>query len=422
MRILYLYPEEWTGRRAREVHTLRTCVALAGAGASVHLLTAGGMDLPQELLRLGLTLAETAAASERLSSTAISRRFGPLKSAWFFRRRFAPWLAQQQRGAQPFDAAFIIHLKAAAMLNGSLTTLPYVFEAHEVFAETPAPGSASLREVEMLERRVLSEAAGVIATSQALARALSSRYFAATKAPRFHIIAHGGAEPVELGSGNAGTGSAEGPFVYAGSLGDWKGLDIAMEALLLLDAQSLTRATRLPELRIIGGNRDEWERLRDTVLSRLPGTVRAGAGERLHWHPRVAGADLPQHLAGTRAGLIPTLPETGSGRYSCPMKLYDYARMGLPVVATDLPSLQSLALDRGDAASGGAPVWCIRVTEPSVAAWKAALLAVPAGEEAARCRPAILAWARRNTWAQRGLRLLAAMEGMGVGRRSAAPS
>ncbi len=42
MRLLYLYSEEWTGRRAREVHTLSTCVALARAGVKVTLVTAGG--------------------------------------------------------------------------------------------------------------------------------------------------------------------------------------------------------------------------------------------------------------------------------------------------------------------------------------------------------------------------------------------
>ena len=43
MRLLYLYPEEWTGRRAREAHTLSTCAALAREGVDVTLVTAGGL-------------------------------------------------------------------------------------------------------------------------------------------------------------------------------------------------------------------------------------------------------------------------------------------------------------------------------------------------------------------------------------------
>src|SRR5271170_4430285 len=74
MRLLYLYPEEWTGRRAREEHTLSTCTALAAQDIDVTLVTAG--VLPRKL-RSVAPVGEKAG----LRFVALSRRFGPVRSA-----------------------------------------------------------------------------------------------------------------------------------------------------------------------------------------------------------------------------------------------------------------------------------------------------------------------------------------------------
>jgi hypothetical protein len=70
------------------------------------------------------------------------------------------------------------------------------------------------------------------------------------------------------------------------------------------------------------------------------------------------------------------------------MKLFDYARCGLPVLSTALPSLQSL--DVGP--------WCAQVPSPTVASWTDALKKFrydPDHAEAARV------WAGEHTWAKR---------------------
>src|SRR5271170_4640089 len=93
MRLLYLYPEEWTGRRAREEHTLSTCLALSQQGLDVTLATAGGLPrLPHE-------------AAPGLRYVELSRTLGPIRSAAIFRRHFHQWLRTQPR----FDLAYIIH-------------------------------------------------------------------------------------------------------------------------------------------------------------------------------------------------------------------------------------------------------------------------------------------------------------------------
>jgi len=124
--ILYLYPEEWTGRRAREVHTLSTCVALARGGSPVTLVTAGGASA----LRAHLRDIAGSDAIVGLELVALSRSFGPIRSAAIFALKFRRWL----RNRETFTQGFTIHLKAATML--AQAGVPYLFEAHEIFAET----------------------------------------------------------------------------------------------------------------------------------------------------------------------------------------------------------------------------------------------------------------------------------------------
>jgi len=353
MRLLYLYPEEWTGRRAREVHTLSTCVALAQSGLIVTLVTAGGRHKLQAHLR------DVAGRAEEpgLKLVTLSRSLGPIRSAGIFRYYFNAW-----RRRQGFDAAYVIHLKAAELLMGA--KIPYLYEAHEIFAETPQKNEADDLRLHELERKVLTQATWRVATSRPLATALQARYDLPND---FTIVPNAGLPPLP-----ESVATGEGPLVYCGSIAEWKGLDVVIDA---------SRDAEIP-LKIVGGSAAEWKRLaaqRDV--------------RHVTWQPRVSLAELPQALAGARAGVIPTQPETPSGRYSCPMKLFDYARCGLPVLSTALPSLQSL--DVGS--------WCTQVELSTCEAWAEAMRAFegqPVHGETAR------AWAGVHTWADRAATLM----------------
>lgn len=358
-RLLYLYPEEWTGQRAREIHTLNTCLALASAGVEVSLVTAGGLELEQAVHDL-----TGQPVPKGLEAVGLSRRFGLIKSAGIFARRFRSWQEKQLA----FHAGFVIHLKAAALLRE--VGLPYWWEAHEVFAETPPMGSDRERELESLERPAWGEATGRIATSQALAEALNLRYAPQSVTWPYHVVPHGGA-PAE----DKAFVDTDGPLVYAGSLQGWKGLPLALEAAADLNVP----------VRLIGGSEAEWQELAATEL-------RPATKANVDWRPRVAAHELRHHLAGCRAGLCPTVVESGSGRYSLPMKLFDYAGAGLPVFCTALPSLEGIETES----------WCAQIHEASFDAWRTALGDWPLPEEAS---DHALAWAARHTWALRGQRL-----------------
>jgi hypothetical protein len=134
----------------------------------------------------------------------------------------------------------------------------------------------------------------------------------------------------------------------------------------------------------VGGTREEWRRLQATI----PGEYRA-----LEWEARVGQDEMPQALAGARCGLIPTDPASASGLHSCPMKLFDYARCGLPVISMDLLSLNSL--DVGE--------WCQRVNNLSGIDWMAALAKFEYRKQDAE---AALAWAGEHTWSHRAQALI----------------
>jgi glycosyltransferase involved in cell wall biosynthesis len=357
MRLLYLYPEEWHGHRAREVHTLSTCVALARNGLEVTLVIAGGLRQLREHLR------DIAGADEipTLHFTVLTRGIGPIRSAAIFGKLFRFWLQRQP----PFQAGFVIHLKAAAILKRAM--LPYLYEAHEVFAETPRPTAAEKESLHALERDALAGAAWRVATSKPLATALRAHYVLPND---FFIIPNAGRPPLPQS-----VFSPDGPFVYSGSIADWKGLETVIAA---------SRAAGIP-LKIVGGTAEEWQRLREAMPA-----------DHVAWHPRVPQEELPRALTGARAGLVPTRPDSPSGRYSCPMKLFDYAGCGLPVLSTALQSLESL----------NAGSWCARVEAPTVEAWTEALRTFrPSAILAETAR----AWAGTHTWKRRAEKIAQAL-------------
>jgi glycosyltransferase involved in cell wall biosynthesis len=356
MRLLYLYSEEWTGRRAREVHTLSTCVALAQAGVSVTLVTAGGQAEVREHL-LDIANSEDVPG---LKIVALSRTLGPIRSTAIFSRNFNYWV----QTVPPFQLGYIIHLKAGPILRQA--GIPYAYEAHEIFAQT-AQNPVRQRRLHVLEGQVLEQAARLIATSTALAQALGTWFSLSSD---FTIVPNAGLPPLAHS-----VSEPDGPFVYCGSIADWKGLDTAIAA---------AREVRVP-LRIIGGSVEDWRALAEKVDC-----------SSVEWRPRVPLKEVAEALVGARAGLVPTNFDMPSGEFSCPMKLFDYARCGLPVLATALPSLQSLYVGE----------WCTEVPSPTLGSWIDALKQFhydPAHAEAAR------AWSDQHTWEVRAAQIMRAL-------------
>jgi glycosyltransferase involved in cell wall biosynthesis len=103
------------------------------------------------------------------------------------------------------------------------------------------------------------------------------------------------------------------------------GLDRAVQALALLDD--------LPVRLDVYGDGPYRPVIDEAVR-------RAGVGERVSLHGPVPQDELPQLIAGSDIGLVPTRPEPYA-EYSLSTKLLEYAAMGLPIVATELATFRA---------------------------------------------------------------------------------
>jgi glycosyltransferase involved in cell wall biosynthesis len=332
-------------------------VALADAGVDVTLVTAGGQDELHEHL---IDIADREEVPG-LTTVVLARSLGPIRSTAIFARNFNYWI----KTVPPFQLGYIIHLKAGPILR--LAGIPYAYEAHEIFAQTPQ-NPVRQRRLHELEGQVLAAASKLIATSAPLALALCTWF---SLRAEFVVVPNAGLPPLDHS-----VADPEGPFVYCGSIADWKGLDVVIDAARDVEAP----------LRIIGGTAEEWR----TVAERVDVS-------RVEWRPRVALRQVPEALFGARAGLVTTNFDMPSGEFSCPMKLFDYARCGLPVLTTTLPALQSLYVG----------AWCTEVPSPTLGSWVDAFKQfeyIPEHADAA------LKWADQHTWEVRAAQIMRALE------------
>jgi glycosyltransferase involved in cell wall biosynthesis len=178
--------------------------------------------------------------------------------------------------------------------------------------------------------------------------------------------------------------------VYTGGLMSWKGVD------LLIDA-----ARRLPEVSFViaGGMEADVLRLRRHA--------------RRVWNVRFDGFQAPErvplYLAAADVGVVPNRSRPAiSARYTSPLKVFEALATGLPLVASDLPSLREILRGEEHAV----------FVRPDDAAALAEGIARLIGDEALRAamRERGLARAPELTWDARAERILAWMD-----ERSAAP-
>jgi glycosyltransferase involved in cell wall biosynthesis len=311
VKLLYIFPEEFAGRFAREYHVYRLAESLAEAGCDVTLAAAPspGMASPQRLHDLfGGT------GSERLRLVWLKRQIslGPWKirsGAWFFRQ------LDRLISSTKFDLAFTMHTKAADYLARRHPSLPLVFEAHEIFADTYSEGSAKYRKLLEMEQRIYARARGVVTISSYLATCLRKRFTLRVPVRAQHdgidesmlLDASSSADPHEL--------------IYAGSLQPWKGVPVAIEAMRLLPSFHLT---------VLGGSGKSLDLLRQN------------APPNVTFHGHIPREAMAPYLRKAGIGLMPNLLEPRSALYTFPLKLLEYSAAGKGIVASQIPAFEQL--------------------------------------------------------------------------------
>jgi glycosyltransferase involved in cell wall biosynthesis len=310
--MLYLYGEEITGRRAREIHTLNRCLSLCRAGVNVHLIIAESPSFSTDESLLG---AFGLSSHSNLSIVHQPRQWklGPfsLTSSNHYYSRVHHWLSR----AGHFDLAYVIHLKAALFLQQYSNLFPVIFEAHEIFADAYPEHTSKYRTLSRREALVYAGLEGLVGTSEYLLAELQRRYKtpdAAFVSPNcvdesFFSTAPGLSDPKEL--------------IYVGSFQAWKGVSTAIEAMRRLTGYHLT---------VVGGSDRQVHELSATAPSNITFTG---------FLPKEKILPL---LARASIGLLPNRLEPKNSLYTFPMKFLEYAAANKKVVATDLPVLREL--------------------------------------------------------------------------------
>ena len=321
MRILYLYGEEITGRKAREIHTLNRVLSLARCGLSVTLITATS---DREISAKSMLLAMSEGDLSGIEFQTFSREWKiggvSIKSSTRFYLQVGGWLKKQPA----FDCVYGIHLKAAAFVKKSFPKTPFIFEAHEVFSDAFDSRSWRYRKLCLQEQSVYRKVDAVVSTSHYLLTQLEKSF----SIPQYRLISPNCAEACffEWDLDRAD------PFelLYLGSFQQWKGVSTAIKAMKLLPEFHLT---------IIGGNEREIE-----VLKSEASTNVKFLGFRTH--DQIRGVVEKASIA-----LIPNRLIPANSLQTFPMKLVEYAAAGKKIVATDLPIL-------GELRPGS---WCSRI-------------------------------------------------------------
>lgn len=377
LHLLYVFPEPLPLPRARGVQVAHFLRALAEVGIRITLAyVASGKEHP--FSPIGQVVPDN------VSLLPLSRGLGwPLagtgvKSHRLFMWRLGRWIGEASRSRNTPDVVFFRHVKAAAHFARAFPDLPFIYEAHEVFAETAKPSQRA--RLQSLEQVVLTRAHLVLANSNGSAQGA--------------LRAHGLDRPV-LVLPNGVDYPAEIPdkqwpdcqhhIIYAGSLFGWKGVDDLVEAIAWLPGHRVT---------IVGGSAEQVERLR--VRQPAEGGELSFTGQ------------LPQHevqklLAGACVAVLPNRRDPDS-QFTSPLKLFEYMASGCAVVATDLPSVREV-LGEDDAA------WATPGDPKSLAEAIRSLCQSPERASALGERGRRLV--RQRTWRQRAINLLAALAATG---------
>ncbi len=318
--------------RANGIQTMATCQALAARGHDVTLVvrpdaSGEGRD-PFQFYGL----PPTRGVHVRTIPTAPGRRASRLR-----------FLAASVRLARRTDG--LVYTRDLGLASVLLRwrrwlRVPVVYESHGlapvVSEEIPrllgkpdlAPSAAKIRRLDRRERHVWAKAGAYVTITQALADELTRRY---GRRERVFVVPDG-APPAEASTGGSPVPAPTRPVAaYAGHLYPWKGVDVFVRALAL--------APEIDGL-IVGGHPGEPDLARVTALAR-----EAGVADRLEITGLVPPAAVAARLSRASFFVLPNTASAVSDRYTSPLKLFEYLRLGRAIVASDLAAIREVLVD-----------------------------------------------------------------------------
>ena len=373
LHLLYVFPEPLPLPRARGVQVAHFLRALAEVGVRITLAyVANGKEHPFSPIGQNVP--------DKVTLLPLSRGLGwPLagtgvKSHRLFMWRLGRWIKQAHQAGNKPDIVFFRHVKAAAHFAQTFPDLPFIYEAHEVFAETAKPSQQA--RLQKLEQLVLTRAHMILANSQGSAQGALRAHGLARP---ILVLPNGVDYPVDIPE--KPWAECQHHIIYAGSLFGWKGVDDLVDAMAWLTNHRVT---------IVGGSAEQVERLRSR---------QSADGGEISCTGQLQQHEVQKLLANACIAVLPNRPDPDS-EFTSPLKLFEYMASGCAVVATNLPSVREV-LGEEDAA------WAMPGNPQSLAEAIRSLCQSPEHARALGGRSRQLV--RQRTWRQRAINLLAAL-------------
>lgn len=315
-KILYPYPEIITFQRAREIHTAKMCDALASLGHEVTWLVGETRGVDEKAIKEKFFLSHQ--GNLRVQFAPRHLNIGPFKlgaRSLYFKR------LNEIAKKESFDLYYCIHLKAAAHLLSKRQPGKILFEVHEIFADTYSENSSQHRKLSSLESSIYPYVDFLVTTSTYLLDEIKNRY----GLPANHEIAYNAVEDFS----HIETSFSPDPdtAIYCGSLIDWKGVDVLIDAWKNVPSKKLI---------ICGGKPEQIALLK--MRANKNGTL-----NRITFTGHLSRQEVGLWLSKAKVAIAPNKTHPKSSIYSFPMKLLEYASYGNTVVASAIPVVQEIA-------------------------------------------------------------------------------
>jgi len=323
MHLAYLDPHPVPDNCPEALQMLYTVDALGSLGARVTLVTPKPDSTPDAHAILG----------RPLSAHVQVRHLEPRRGLWRWLRSNQPFyrMAAAELKTLGADAVLVRNLKMAEHLLCHAPDVPLFFETHEFFARSyqEEHPQLSLRKHHKLaalaqrEETVYRGARGLIALTPLLLDDIRQAYGVATPA----VVAPDGVD-LEQAQAPVSVPSRTTPWLlYLGSLHPWKGVDTLIRAL--------PHVKQAAELHIVGGNDQRIAELRNLAEA-------LNVAARVVFHGPVEPGKRFEYVHQADICLLP-LTDTGlGGRYTSPLKLFEYMAAGKAIVVSDLPSMRQV--------------------------------------------------------------------------------
>ena len=329
MRIAYLNPQPVPDTSPSALQILQFAEAMAARGHSVDLVT----PAPAAGNSAATILGRQPSPALRFHPLTDHRRrwYFPFPSNRLFHRQALGWLGENR-----VDALYLRNLKLAEAILLRGIAVPVFFETHELFAQSfresnPSADRRSRRKLAALSAReefVYRHSTALVSITQALADDIRTVY--RVESP---IIVAPDAVDLDLADSaladkSARTGAVP-AVLYLGSLHRWKGVETLLDAAALLPRG---------ELRIAGGSAARIAELAEHPALR-------GHADRISLLGPIAPQDRFALIGNADICALPLTNTSIGSRYTSPLKLFEYMAMGMPIVASDHPSIREVVVD-----------------------------------------------------------------------------